>query len=253
MFDATPVQVGRVVACWDARECRVESTDHLPPGQYASNVFPRFGLGGFAFRFPSDVENIDITVGGEVGSPLSIHRELFESLHRRDQVSDFHCVTTWTKEAVRWSGVLFRDLYEQVILPASRPEPAASLVILRSQDGYSQTLPLEDLLAPDVLIADRLDETPLAVAHGAPVRLVAPAHYGYKNVKHLNAIEFRRDRSHYRFASFKFMDHPRARVALEERGLGVSPLVLRRIYPYLIRPVAWLFQAALDRHERLGR
>jgi len=231
----------------------VESTDHLPPGQRESDTFPRFGLGGFAFRFPREVETIDIAVGGEVGSPLTIHREILDSLRRTDQVSDFHCVTTWTKKAVRWSGFPFRDLYEQVILPTARPEVAASLVILRSQDGYTQTLPLEDLLAPDVLLADRLDEAPLGVAHGAPVRLVAPAHYGYKNVKHLSAIEFRRDRSNYRFASFKFMDHPRARVALEERGQGVSPRVLRRLYPYLIRPVAWLFQTALDRHERLAR
>jgi DMSO/TMAO reductase YedYZ molybdopterin-dependent catalytic subunit len=33
----------------------------------------------------------------------------------------------------------------------------------------------------------------LTVAHGAPLRLVAPAHYGYKSAKHLSRIEFWRD------------------------------------------------------------
>ena len=34
-----------------------------------------------------------------------------------------------------------------------------------------------------------VDRAPLSVNHGAPVRLVAPAHYGFVNVKHLCAIE----------------------------------------------------------------
>ena len=48
---------------------------------------------------------------------------------------------------------------------------------------------LEDALADDVLLADRLDGAPLDAKHGAPVRLVAPAHYGFINVKHLCRIE----------------------------------------------------------------
>jgi hypothetical protein len=46
------------------------------------------------------------------------------------------------------------------------------------------------------------------------------------------------------------MDHPRARVALEERGRGVPAWVLRRTYPVLIPPIRWLFRVALERHEK---
>jgi DMSO/TMAO reductase YedYZ molybdopterin-dependent catalytic subunit len=48
---------------------------------------------------------------------------------------------------------------------------------------------LADALAGDVLLAGRLDGAPLDARHGAPVRLVAPAHYGFVNVKHLCRIE----------------------------------------------------------------
>jgi DMSO/TMAO reductase YedYZ molybdopterin-dependent catalytic subunit len=48
---------------------------------------------------------------------------------------------------------------------------------------------LSDLLAAEVLLADILDGLPLSMEHGAPLRLVAPAHYGYKSVKHLSGIE----------------------------------------------------------------
>jgi DMSO/TMAO reductase YedYZ molybdopterin-dependent catalytic subunit len=115
-------------------------------------------------------------------------------------------------------GFVFADFYEQVIVPQARPLADARTFILRGQDGARTTMRLEDLLAPDVLIATTLDGEPLAVEHGAPMRLIAPAHYGYKSVKHLSRIELRTDDSTFRPAAFRFMDHPRARVAL--RGAG---------------------------------
>jgi DMSO/TMAO reductase YedYZ molybdopterin-dependent catalytic subunit len=160
-------------------------------------------------------------------------------------------VTTWSKRGLRWSGFRFRDFYRTIVEPKAAVQPGAELVVLRSHDGYDQSLPLEDLLAPDVLLADRLGGEPLSIAHGAPIRLVAPAHYGYKNVKHVRSIEFWRDAREYRFAGPGFMDHPRARVALEERGRGVPAWVLRKTYPILVPPIRWLFRVALARHERV--
>ena len=221
----------------------------LPPGQFDSEEFPRFGWGMFAFRFPTDAGAVEIAVRGDVGTNLIVREELGE-LPRVDQVSDFHCVTTWSKRGLRWGGFRFRDFYETIVEPKAAPQPGASLVVLRSQDGYDQSLPLEDLLAPDVLLADRLDGRSLSLAHGAPIRLVAPAHYGYKSLKHVCSIEFWRDAREYRFVGPKFMDHPRARVALEERGRGVPAWVLRRTYPALIPPIRWLFRVALERHEK---
>jgi DMSO/TMAO reductase YedYZ molybdopterin-dependent catalytic subunit len=93
---------------------------------------------------------------------------------------------------------------------------------------------LEDLLAQDVLLADRLNGEPIPVDHGAPLRLIAPAHYGYKSIKHLARIEFRRPDEGYRVSGFRFMDHPRARVALEERGRLVPGWLLRHLYRPLI-------------------
>ena len=93
------------------------------------------------------------------------------------------------------------------------------------------------------------DVEPLPVAHGAPLRLVAPAHYGHKSAKHLCAIEFWRDDRHFRSPStFRFMTHPRARVAFEERGTGVPGWLLRYLYRPMVRPGIWLFQRALKRH-----
>jgi DMSO/TMAO reductase YedYZ molybdopterin-dependent catalytic subunit len=209
--------------------------------------FPRFGLGGLAFRFPSETDKIEISVRGDVACAITVGEEL-RDLPRVDQCSDFHCVTTWTKRSLPWSGFRFRDFHEAIVVPRARPRAGASVVVLRAQDGYEQSLPLEDLLAPEVLLADRLDGAGLSIAHGAPIRLLAPAHYGYKNIKHLRSIEFWTHSREYRFPGPAFMDHPRARVALEERGRGVPAWLLRRTYPALVRPISWLFRFALGRH-----
>jgi len=103
-------------------------------------------------------------------------------------------------------------------------------------------------LADDVLLADRLNGAPLDVAHGAPLRLVAPAHYGYKNPKHVNRIEFWPDAAQFQPPALAFMDHPTARVATEERGRVFPGWMLRYLYRPLVRSTIRTFERALAQH-----
>jgi DMSO/TMAO reductase YedYZ molybdopterin-dependent catalytic subunit len=208
----------------------------LPPGQRETRVFERFGLPTFVRRFPTQLTAIEFVVRGDVQQELIVTAQLL-TLPRIEQVSDFHCVTTWSYRSLSWSGFRFVDFYERVVLPHARPRPSATFVVFRGQDGYASALPLEDLMATDVLLADHVGGESLGIEHGAPLRLVAPAHYGYKNVKHIAAVEFWcSGEKHYRFPKPypRLMDHPRARVALEERGIGAPPWLLRAIYRGLI-------------------
>lgn len=219
----------------------------LPPGQREIDALPRFGLTKFAQRFPSEPEKIGIDIGGDVGQSIKISTEL-NQLERIDQVSDFHCVTTWTKREVSWSGFRFADFYKKLVIELAQPDADTVFAVFRGQDGYRVGMQLEDLLAPDVMLADALEGQPLPIAHGAPLRLVAPAHYGYKNAKHINGIEFWRDERNYRFPAIAFMDHPRARVEHEERGKVVPGWLLRRLYRPSIERTKRQFQEALTDH-----
>jgi hypothetical protein len=141
----------------------------LPKGQRqrAIDDFPRFGLLQFQYRFPDQIERVAFEVGGDVEKPLSVEERLLQ-LPRTKQVSDLHCVTTWSKCGLEWSGVRFRDFYEQLVVPEVRPEADARLVVFRGQDGNRASLPLEDLLADDVLLADTLDGQRRATALNCP-------------------------------------------------------------------------------------
>jgi DMSO/TMAO reductase YedYZ molybdopterin-dependent catalytic subunit len=155
------------------------------------------------------------------------------ALPRVKLTADFHCAAGWSHRAAQWSGYRFRDVWETLIVPSARAAGETRFLILRCQDGYRTSLPLADLLAPEVLIADRLNDQPLTIEHGAPIRLVAPAHYGYKSAKHLDRIELRADERGYRPLLPRLLDHPRARVALEERGQFLPGWFSR----YLFRPL----------------
>jgi DMSO/TMAO reductase YedYZ molybdopterin-dependent catalytic subunit len=76
--------------------------------------------------------------------------------------------------------------------------------------------------------------------------LIAPAHYAYKSVKHLSRIEFRGEAAGYRASGLRFMDHPRARVAHEERGRGAPGWLLRHLYRPLIRRTVTRFARAME-------
>ena len=224
----------------------------LPPGQRDTASFPRFGLTQFARRFPKDTSRLELEVIGDVEHQLHLPNALI-GLPRVEQVSDFHCVTTWSRRSLRWGGVRFADFYDKVVVPTARPRPEATLIALRGQDGARTGMLLRDLLAPDVLLADTLDGEPLAVEHGAPLRLIAPKHYGYKSVKHLSRIEFKKADSGYGVSGFRFMDHPRARVALEERGRGVPGWLLRYLYRPLVPGTVARFATAMAEHKNAPR
>jgi len=223
----------------------------LPKGQRAREDFPRFGLTQFANRFPEHPEQARLQIGGDIVDAATLASPI-EGLPRVVQVSDFHCVTTWSSQSLRWGGVRFADFYARHIAPRVAAGGRVNTVVLRGQDGYRTTLPLDDLMAAEVLLADTLDGLPLPIAHGAPLRVVAPAHYGYKSMKHLSRIEFWQGVPKFRPAALAFMDHPRARVAFEERGRWLPGWLLRTLYRPLIGATAARFARAMTAYGKRG-
>ncbi len=217
--------------------------DGLPPGQVIAPL-RRFGLPQFARVQPQPPACPVVTVTGVVARPTQIPLDDLVGRHRRRAHSaDLHCVTTWTARDLPWEGVLFRDVHEALAAEIGTAR-AVTWVTFVGLDGYRACLRLDDALADDVLLADRLDGTPLGVEHGAPVRLVAPAHYGYKSVKHLCAIESRRD---YDPGSARWAAHPRGRVAREERSRYLPGPLWRPVWRTLLPKVRRRYEHVGDR------
>ena len=216
----------------------------LPPGQGLARTFPRFGV-HFTDPIPAVPPQPAIEVRGAVSTPFDLPIAALQEMPRRTLVADFHCVAGWSVRDLRWDGVPFRTIWEDSILPRAKPQTEITHLVFVGLDGYRSALTIEDALADDALIADRLDGAPLTGDHGAPARLVSPRQYGYMNTKHLVRIEL-----HTRepagawhasgvraFGLSLVAPHPRARVELEERHRQLPAWSIRFLYRRILLPV----------------
>lgn len=223
----------------------------LPPGQIPRGDFPRFGLPAYADRFPERPRDTSIVVRVLDTEPVVLDTRA-GTLPRVRVQADLHCVTTWSHLGVDWGGVRFSDVYQRSVAPLVPEGAAIAGAVFSAQDGYRTTLVLADLMGRDVLLADEIDGAPLPIEHGAPVRLVVPDHYGYKNIKHLNRIDFHAVMPTVKRGVRAFLEHPRARVSKEERGRWIPGSILRYVYRPLIGRTAKRFEAAMQRYEELS-
>ncbi len=126
-----------------------------------------------------------LRIGGLVEQPLQLSYRQLLALPKVEQVSTFHCVTGWIVNNVRWGGVRFHDL-----LAAAAPlQQAGALHFISAEKPYDDYLDLRQVSLPNVMLAYEMDGKPLRREHGAPVRVVIPEMYGYKNVKWDERIE----------------------------------------------------------------
>ncbi len=125
-----------------------------------------------------------LQVTGAVERPVSLTWDEVAALPSERQVNDFHCVTGWSVGGVHWQGVRLQTLWDM-----ARPTSQARYANFVSlEQPYVDTLTLDQTTMPYVMLAHSMDGKPLSQAHGAPLRLVIPEMYGYKNVKWLTRI-----------------------------------------------------------------
>jgi len=159
----------------------------LPPGQQlaARGKWPQVGEKPPSDLPPDAAAAWQIDVAGLVAAPRSWSLDELRRLSRTQRAIDIHCVTRWSKPAVRFAGVLLADLLAVVGVTA---EAKFISFVAHSTRNHDTSLPLADALALGTLIAWEVEGEPLAVDHGGPVRVVVPDRYFYKSLKWLRTI-----------------------------------------------------------------
>jgi DMSO/TMAO reductase YedYZ molybdopterin-dependent catalytic subunit len=161
----------------------------LPVGQHEVKNWPVLDLG--------ETPNVDIAswrleVAGEIDNPFTLTWEQFLALPQADDVSDFHCVTTWSRYDNHWRGVRFRTIAELAV-----PRDDAHFVLCTGYDSmpgssipYTTNLPLARAVDDDVLLVHTWEGKPLPREHGGPCRMITPKLYAWKGAKWIRRIEF---------------------------------------------------------------
>jgi DMSO/TMAO reductase YedYZ molybdopterin-dependent catalytic subunit len=161
----------------------------VPVDQHLVPNWPVLDLGDHP-DIPLDKWRLE--VGGLVENPVTLDWNQFMALPQVDDVSDFHCVTTWSRVDNRWRGVRFKTIAELAV-----PKENATWVLTTGYDRdgmsgeyYTTNLPLARAIEDDVLLVHTWEGQPLPREHGGPVRMITPKLYAWKGAKWIHKIEF---------------------------------------------------------------
>ncbi|HEV7735181.1 MAG TPA: molybdopterin-dependent oxidoreductase [Candidatus Binatia bacterium] len=159
----------------------------LPVGQTrtAPGKWPVLDLGN---QPEVPIDHWQLRVDGACAHPTTLDWAAFQALPQVDDVSDFHCVTTWSRMDVPWRGVRM-----STVLALVEPDDDARFVLCHGFDGYTTNLPLTEALKDDVLLVHTADGAPLPREHGGPVRIITPQLYAWKGAKWVSRIELLRE------------------------------------------------------------
>ncbi|MEM7065462.1 MAG: sulfite oxidase-like oxidoreductase [Cyanobacteria bacterium P01_B01_bin.77] len=155
--------------------------DRVPPGQHLAKGFPVLTYGPTPEVTQKDWQ---LTLSGLVTSKILNWKDLM-ALPQHQFTADFHCVTTWSKLDVTWTGVKVTDLLATITV-----DEQAAHVMAHCYGGYTTNVAMADFARPENFLAHTLEGQPLPPDHGGPLRLVVPHLYAWKSAKWLNGVEF---------------------------------------------------------------
>jgi DMSO/TMAO reductase YedYZ molybdopterin-dependent catalytic subunit len=130
-----------------------------------------------------------LEVGGLVNSAGAYTLEEVQQLPSTSRAITLECIANGPNIGLMstaiWQGVTFKTLLDR----HGGTKPGARYVAFYSVDGYNMSLPLNEVLAADALLAWRMNGAELPQRHGYPMRVLIPGHYGEENPKWLTRIE----------------------------------------------------------------
>lgn len=113
-----------------------------------------------------------------------------KSLPQTDMVTELKCIEGWST-IVRWVGAPLSELAKRLGIEHGN---APAFVSLATPDqAYYVGLDRASAFHPQTLLAWEMNGAPLALNHGAPLRLVIPVKYGIKHLKRIGTIRFTDD------------------------------------------------------------
>jgi DMSO/TMAO reductase YedYZ molybdopterin-dependent catalytic subunit len=130
-----------------------------------------------------------LEVGGLVNNAGSYTFEEVQQLPSTSRAITLECIANGPNIGLMstaiWQGVTLKTLLDR----HGGPQSGARYVAFYSVDGYNVSLPLNEVLAADALLAWRMNGAELPQRHGYPMRVLIPGRYGEENPKWLTRVE----------------------------------------------------------------
>ncbi|HEX2559884.1 molybdopterin-binding protein [Phenylobacterium sp.] len=134
-----------------------------------------------------------LVVDGLVDRPLGLSLAELRALPARSQITRHDCVEGWSSIG-KWTGARLSAVLQSAGLKAEarfivfhcadKLEPTAD-----ESGRYYESIDLDDAFHEQTILAYDMNDAPLPVPHGAPVRLRVERQLGYKHAKYVMRIE----------------------------------------------------------------
>lgn len=129
-----------------------------------------------------------LEVDGLVAAPAAFSLAELREMPVRSQITRHDCVEGWSAIG-KWTGVPLAE-----VLGRAGLLPEARYVVFRCADSfrgtpYYESIDLVDAFHPQTILAYGMNDGPLPIGHGAPLRLRVERQLGYKHAKFVMAIE----------------------------------------------------------------
>jgi DMSO/TMAO reductase YedYZ molybdopterin-dependent catalytic subunit len=130
-----------------------------------------------------ELDQYQLVVRGLVDRPLELKYDEVLKLDSYERLITLYCVTGWDA-TILWKGVLIED-----IMALAGVQSKANTVIFHSVDGYTTSLPLEQIQQKDLILAYSSNGLDLPPELGYPFMVVAEDKLGYKWARWVTEIE----------------------------------------------------------------
>ena len=140
-----------------------------------------------------------VEIGGEVAKPRTIGIEDLLAMELEERIYRMRCVEAWSM-VIPWVGMSFSKLASLVeptskakyvkFTSAARPEEMPGVRSRILDWPYTEGLRIDEALHPLTFLTLGMYGETLPNQNGAPVRIVTPWKYGFKNAKSIVRIDF---------------------------------------------------------------
>jgi DMSO/TMAO reductase YedYZ molybdopterin-dependent catalytic subunit len=129
-----------------------------------------------------------LKLGGLVERPLSLSLADIWSRPRQTQALTLSCISNPVGGDLIstgfWTGTPFKGILDEAGL-----KPGVREIAIESADDFYESVPLEEAMDPRTLLVYDMNGQPLTAAHGFPLRIFIPGHFGMKQPKWIVRME----------------------------------------------------------------
>ncbi len=135
----------------------------------------------------ADTLNWKLNVIRENGDTLTLDINDIKALPKTEIIFDFKCIEGWS-QITHWGGVKFSDFVEHYKLGNEASLDFVSLVT--PDKKYYVGIDMPSMMHPQTILCYEMNEQPLPLKQGYPLRLIIPVKYGVKHIKRIGTISF---------------------------------------------------------------